>query len=436
MRISPAQIVLIFFLSAVTIGTVLLILPFSHAAAIPVKLIDVVFTAASAVCVTGLTTVDIGSTFSFIGQLIILLFIQIGGLGYMTLATIVALFIGKINLKERMVVKEVVDPFTFEGLAGFLKGVLKITLAIEFIGAIILSLCFYSKFPIAKAVYYGIFHSVSAFCNAGFSLFSDNLASFNHNWSVILVMSLLIIIGGLGYVVLSELIQGKKWRNFSLHTKIVLSTTGILIIFGTVIIFALESGNPETIGKFSFGDKILNSYFQSVAPRTAGFNTIPTSSLFISSIFLTMVLMFIGASPGGTGGGIKTSTFSVLVMSFLSTIRGERQPNIFGRRVTADIIIKSIAVFIGATFVITFISFLLVLIEKKGFINIMFETISAFGTVGLSRGITSDLTGAGKLLIIITMLVGRVGPLTLGAAILYNEEKDMFRYPEEKVLVG
>lgn len=442
-RFSPAQVLVIGFASIILVGTILLSLPVSVPEDRSPEIIDSLFTATSAVCVTGLIVANTGDDFSPFGQMVILILLQIGGLGYMTMATLTALFVGKrITLRDRVIMQEALNQFNLRGLVRFTLYIVKVTLLFEIVGAIILSFYWMGKFPVVKAIYYGIFHSVSAFCNAGFSLFSTNLGAFTTDPVVTLVVSSLFIIGGIGYIVISDLYMYRKTKHLLIHTKFALTITGILILLGTVLIFVLERNNPATLGNLSLPHKILSSYFHSVTARTAGFNTLNIASFTIPALFLVVIFMFVGASPGGTGGGIKTTTFGVVISDIWATLRGKREVNIFKRRLGKDIIRKSFTVLFLGIGLIVLVTMLLLIIEKKELIRILFEVVSAFGTVGLSaaKGISlslsSTFSAAGKLLIIITMFVGRLGPLTLGVAVIQAEDKTRYKYAEERVLIG
>ncbi len=442
-RLSPSQVLAIGFISIILVGTILLNLPISSRDGNIPKFIDSLFTATSAVCVTGLIVADTGDDFSVFGQIIILILLQIGGLGYMTMATLTALFIGKrITLRDRVIMQEALNQFNLAGLVRFTLYIVKITLLFEIIGAVILSLHWLGKFNLIKAVYFGIFHSLAAFCNAGFSLFNNNLSSFAKDPVVNLTISSLIIIGGIGFIVISDLYMYRHTKRLLVHTKFAITITAALIFLGTLIIFILEKNNPATLGGLSLGNKFLTSYFQAVTARTAGFNTLNIGLLTNASLFFVIILMFIGASPGGTGGGIKTTTFGTVINEVWVTLRGRREVNIFKRRLDFEIIRKSFAVFFLSMGLVVLITMILLVIEKEELMRVLFEVTSAFGTVGLSAAKTGSLSlsstfsAAGKVLIIITMFVGRLGPLTLGVAVIQEEDKIRYKYAEEKLLIG
>jgi len=437
--LSPPQVVVLGFLSVIFVGTILLSLPQTTANGERQRLVDALFTATSAVCVTGLVVHDTGDYFSLLGQIVILILIQIGGLGYMTMATFLLLLVGKtITLRERLIMQESMPQFSLGGVVQFIKYVLRVTLIVEGIGATLLSLCWIGDYPVVKAIYLGIFHTVSAFCNAGFSLFSDNLAGFRGDMAICLTVMFLIIIGGLGYVVLSDLyyFRYRKFPQLSIHTKMVLSITLALIVLGAATLFLLESKNPSTLAGLPSKEKIMASLFQAVTPRTAGFNVIDVGGMMQGSLFFTIILMFIGASPGGTGGGIKTTTFGVMLATVWATLKGRRDVTLLKHRIPGEVINKSFVVGLLSILLIVIMTVLIASKESYSFIQVLFETVSAFGTVGLSTGITGGLSSLAKVLLIITMFVGRLGPLTIGVAMVREVEPLRFRYPEQRVLVG
>lgn len=441
LRFHPAQTFMLSFFVVIVLGTFLLMLPRSVAPGHTLSWLDALFTATSATCVTGLIVVDTGSHFSLLGQLIILTLIQIGGLGIMTISSFFALFFGRgMAIKERIMLQEMLNVERLDAITRLLKGVILITFLMESLGALLL---FFSwnlpQWDFSQRLYHSIFHSISAFCNAGFSLNSDSLMSFNTNYSVVLTIAMLIIVGGLGFVVMIDLTRGKifeyptrrRVRKFSVHTRLVLIVTSVLLIAGTILFLIIEPFS----GNWLF--KTVNAFFCSVTARTAGFNTVDIGQLTTSSALLLMLLMFIGASPGSTGGGIKTTTLGILIASFISIIRGKNRIELFKRSISFTILNRALVVFAFAISFIMFSTFLLSLTEKASFINLLFEEISAFGTVGLSRGITAGLSRWGKIVIIVSMFVGRVGVLTLAFAITTPREHLRVEYPEERnVMVG
>lgn len=439
---TPAQLLVISFLTVIFIGAFMLTCGFSAQPGVRIGFVDALFTSTSAVCVTGLTSIDTPTSYSFIGQVIILLLIQFGGLGIMTIVTFgMATLSGRVSLKFRLFAREDRPSHSSIDLVELIKYVFIITMTIEAVGAFLLFLVFkYQKgYAALKALYFGIFHSISAFCNAGFALFSDNMMSFDDNLTVNLVITTLIVIGGIGFNTIVDVIyyiRTKSRYQLSLNTRIVLLSTLVLILVGTIFIFAIEYGNPDTIGKFPLWKKLCASYFQSVTTRTAGFNTIDNAKLLMPTILICMILMFIGASPGGTGGGIKTTTTAVLFKSIMRSIHDETQIVIFKKAVPKESISKAMAVFTISMILILSGTFVLLFTEKFLFVEVLFETISAFGTVGLSMGITTKLSAFGKLVLSLIMFLGRVGSLTVVVALAQSKPKLDVRYPEETVLIG
>ncbi|MDA8222055.1 TrkH family potassium uptake protein [Desulfosporosinus sp.] len=436
---SPSRVLVLGFAVLILFGALLLTLPQATQDGLGLPFLNAVFTATSAVCVTGLVVVDTGTTFSFFGQWVILFLIQVGGLGFMTFATLFAMILGKkITLKERLLLQEALNQISVEGIVRLTKSVLKISFAIETIGALILTLRWYSDFGWSKALYYGIFHSISAFNNAGIDIMGNfsSLTAFVGDPIINITIMLLIICGGLGFIVLAELLEHRK--KFRLHTKIVLQVSGVLILLGAVFIFILEFANPMTLGPLPLGTKVLASFFQSVSPRTAGFNTINLAGMYDTTLLSMIVLMFIGASPGGTGGGIKTTTFISIVLSVLSTYRSDPHVVLEGRTLPKDVIRKAWAVTTSAAFLVFLILSILSYTENSDLLTVLFEVTSAFGTVGLSLGITPTLSVIGKMAIILTMFIGRLGPLTLAFVLSQKRDKQAahVKYPDERILIG
>jgi trk system potassium uptake protein TrkH len=442
--LSPAQFLAATFFGLIALGSLLLWLPLSAPAGREVAFVDALFTSTSAVCVTGLIVKDTPVDFSAFGQIVILLLIQAGGLGYMTLSTILAVALGKkLSLHERATLQEALNIDTREELVRFTFAVFRTTLLFELAGAVILTIRWLPEQGLGRATYFAVFHAVSAFNNAGFSLFSDNLVRFRSDVTVNLVISSLVICGGLGFFVLRELRAVRSWAGLSMHTKLVLVVTGILLAGGTTAFFLLEWSNPRTLGSLSVGDKLMAAYFQAVTPRTAGFNTIDTAGLTAASLFVTMALMFIGASPGGTGGGVKTTTFGITVFALWATVRGDREPVVFKRRISAEVVAKAFFISLIAFLTLNLVAGLILIVERSDLLPTLFETTSAFGTVGLSVGrpgsvlsLSGHLSSAGKLLITAMMFVGRVGPLTVAVALAARRERARIRYPEGRVMIG
>lgn len=436
---TPSRVLVMGFAGVILFGALLLTLPESTQDGVGLPFLNAVFTATSAVCVTGLVVVDTATTFTHFGEWVILLLIQVGGLGFMTFATMFAMILGKrITHKERLLLQEALNQVSVEGIVRLTKSILQISFAIEALGALILTLRWHTDFGWSKALYYGVFHSISAFNNAGFDLFGNfsSLTAFVGDPVINITMMLLIICGGLGFIVLADLLSsGKKFR---LHTKIVLQVSGALILFGAVFIFIMEFANPRTLGPLPIGTKVLAAFFQSVSSRTAGFNTINIAGMYDTTLLSMIVLMFIGASSGSTGGGIKTTTFIAIILSVLSTYRSEPHVVLEGRTVPKDVIQKAWAITTSAAFLIFLMISILSHTERVDLLSVLFEVTSAFGTVGLSLGLTPTLSVVGKIAIILTMFIGRVGPLTLAFVLSQKRNKQVghIKYPDERIMIG
>ncbi|MFH1368317.1 MAG: potassium transporter TrkG [Elusimicrobiota bacterium] len=434
--LKPSQFLLFFFFAITLSGALLLYTPFAHKSGQEYAFIDSLFMATSAVCVTGLSVLDINASYSLFGQIVLLILMSIGGLGYMTLATIIAAFLGKVSLKDKLIIKEVIDIESFEGIKYLLFRIFLITLIFETVGTVILTFCFLSKMSLPQALYYGMFHSISAFNNCGLGLWSNSLEGFKDNYLVLTTVMVLIFSGGIGYIVINELSRIGRGRKLSTHSRIALSSSAILILAAALLIFIAEYSNYQTLGRLTFGEKILSSFFQAVAPRTAGFNSLPIGAMRELTLLLIIYLMYVGASPGSTGGGIKTTTFSILVAATWSVVRGRQDTNLMGSRISSEIVKKCMAIsFLALTALFVF-SGVIFYIENFRFLDVVFEVTSALGTVGFSTGITPKLSTAGKALILSTMLIGRLGALTIGIAFLQRDEDIPYKFPEERVLIG
>lgn len=438
LKLNGVQILALGFLVLILIGGIILSLPISSQSGEPTNFLDAIFTSTSAVCVTGLITLNTSAHWSIFGQTVIITLIEIGGLGFMSFAVLISLILGKkITLRERLVMQEAMNTYSIQGLVKMVKYVLIFTVSVQFFGALLLSTQFVPEYGLSRGVFYSIFHSISAFCNAGFDLFGTSLVGFSNNSVVILVVSTLIIIGGLGFTVLLEIYGFKGIKKLSLHSKLVIITTGVLILGGAILMLIFEYSNPDTIGLMNIKDKILNSFFASVSPRTAGFNSIPTSDMTLASKFLTIILMLIGGSPGSTAGGLKTVTCGILVLTVISVIKGREDTEVFGRRFTKEIVYKAFTiVFIGLSLVIGVTMILSYTEAGASFIDLLYESASALGTAGLTLGLTPNLSPIGKVLIMLMMYIGRVGPLTVMLALTRKRKKSGYKYPEGKILIG
>lgn len=436
---NPPVSLMLSFIAVITVGAILLMLPASSNNGTVTPFVDALFTSTSATCVTGLTVVDTPTHYSLFGQIVILLLIQIGGLGIMTISTAFALLMGqRLTLKLENVMHSVVGETQTVNLFELLKNIIFVTLIIEAIGAAVLFLSFSRTLEPLRAFYFAVFHSVSAFCNAGFALYTDNMMAFVDNVNVNLGITFLIILGGIGFTVIIDLVHyltGKeKGKHLSLHSKMVLMTTAGLILGGFVAYFIAEY--YASMKGFTVSRRILASWFQSVTTRTAGFNTIDNSQLSSASVLISLILMFVGASPGSTGGGIKTTTFAVLLMSVTSMLTGKRDLTIFNRKISQANTREATSLITLAGGILLFILFFLLLTQPFAMHKIVFEAVSAFGTVGLSMGITGQLTVLGKLLITLLMYIGRIGPLTLIYALSLYKRQGNVEFAEEKIAIG
>lgn len=446
-KLTAPQLILIAFFTLIIIGSLLLWLPISSADGKSVSFTDAFFTSATSVCVTGLVTLPTVSAWSVFGKVVILLLIQIGGLGVITvMAELMILVHRKIGIADRMLIQDSFNLNTTSGIVKFTKKVVFGTLAVESIGALLYMTVFVPDFGI-KGVWYSVFNSVSAFCNAGIDIISENsLCGYALNPIINIVTCLLIILGGIGYIVWWDVVRVikkrtkqkiKLWSSLTLHSKIALFTTAVLIVTGAVCFYIFEYGNPETMKGLPVGDRILLSLFQSVTTRTAGFATVPQQNLTVSSSVLSLLLMFIGGSPVGTAGGIKTVTFAVLAASAVSVIKNKNDVNMFGRRISISAVRKASAV-AAVSFMIAFLSSLLLsCVTNAPALDIFYETVSASATVGLSRNLTSSLNTAGKFIIAFTMYLGRVGPISLAIAITgKTKNENIVKNPFEEISVG
>jgi len=379
--------------------------------------------------------VDTGTHYSFWGKLIILALIQMGGLGYMTFSTLIVILLRqKIFISQRLAVREALNMFSSQGAVRLIQYVFSTVFVVEGAGALVLFLRWWPELGPLKAFKWGVFHSVSAFCNAGFDIVGEfkSLTGYVGDPVVNLVIMSLIVIGGIGFMVIADIIERRK---FSLHSKLVLITTAILIVGGALLIFIFEYTNPHTMADLPFMDKVWASFFQSVSARTAGFNTIDLTSLAGPTIFVLVALMFIGASPGGTGGGIKTTTFALLLLTMRSSILGRFNTEAFGRRINYETVRKALTITL-LSFGLVMLSSTIISYQGFEFSKILFEVTSAFGTVGLSMGITTKLSTLSKIIVGLTMFAGRVGPLTLFLALTMGKFEKKTKFPKEDVSIG
>lgn len=441
----PECIMCFGFLVLILIGALLLSLPAATVTGESIGIGRGLFTATSAVCVTGLVAVDTGTTFSLFGQLVLLALIQIGGLGFMAFATLVMVAFGKrITLRERILLRESLNTTTLSGIVRLTIWYGLMALAIEGCGALLLAIRFVPEFGWTRGLYYSFWHAVSAFCNAGFDLFGEysSLTAFQQDPLVLLVIAGLIILGGTGFAVISEVLAARmQWGRFSLHAKLTLIMTGVLLAVGTLFFSLTEWTNPATLGSVMGAEnKLLNAFFQSVTMRTAGFNSVDLAALTDGSKLLSALLMLVGANPASTGGGMKTTTVAVLGLAVWTVIRGRDEVTVLGRRLPNGLVQRSLAVIV-VTLTVFCTGMLVLSLAEKGsvpFVDLMFEAASAIGTVGVSAAGTPGLTVTSRTVLIPMMFLGRVGPLTLALALANRQGngKSRLRFPEENVTIG
>lgn len=448
MRLPPPMLGVASFFIVIIIGAILLMLPVATVERVWSDPVDTLFTATSAVCVTGLIVVDTGSYWSLFGQIVILALIQMGGLGIMTFSAFVGLMLRqRLSFRSQAALGDMLEE-SGVSLIRVIRYIALLTFSVEAVGAAILFVSWRTHPTYAgsfwRALYSSIFHSISGFCNAGFSLFEDSLSRFTANMPVNIVMMLLIIIGGLGFPVIRNTITWAMGRDpdtdlkpkLSVQSRLVFLITAILVVSGSILIAALEYYNPDTLGELPGWQRIPAAIFQSVTTRTAGFNTVPINEVLPATALIMIIFMFVGASPGSTGGGIKTTTLGIMLASVLATIRGRRHVEMYSHTINPVAVSRAICIVFLATFTAVMGFFLLLLTERADFMDTAFEVFSAYGTVGLSRGLTPELTRWGRLIITVLMFAGRLGPLTLLLAIRGLEDRAEYKYPETKLMVG
>lgn len=445
LSLKPAQMMIATFAFAIGVGAVLLMLPVATRAGVRTSLTDALFTATSATCVTGLTVKDTAAYFSLFGQVVILALIQVGGLGIMTFSVSMALIMGKrMDMKQQAVMSDILDESSLARVRHMVAYILKMTLFCEAAGAALLFASWIGRTGGAvKTAYYSVFHAISAFCNAGFSTFSDNLVRFHDDVSTNFVICSLIVAGGLGFTVIKDLHDNLNIRfDFStrrriklkMHTKVAVLMSAALIVLGAAAFYFLEK--DALFAGYGLKGRVLSSVFQSVTARTAGFNTCSIAGLSSASLLLMMVLMFIGGSPGSTAGGVKTTTVSVLLSAIISEFQGKENTEVFKRTISPALIKKAMIIFSVSSILVVGFGAGLLVVEQKQFLPVVFETVSAFGTVGLSADLTPELSGRGKLLITVLMFIGRLGPLTVGYAFLRRHRQPRYEYARENLAIG
>ncbi|MCC3685618.1 TrkH family potassium uptake protein [Bacillus cereus] len=437
-RLNPPQILALGFFCLIVVGGLLLKLPI--ATKVHISWVDAFFTATSAATVTGLGVVDTASTFTMFGEIVIMFLIQTGGLGLMTIAILIVWVLGKkIGLRHRLLIGEAFNQTNIGGLVKLVKRVFIFSICIELIGVIFLSFRFIPEFGFGKGLYYSIFHVIASYNNAGnnagFALWPDNLTRYVGDPIINIGICSLIVIGGLGFTVLIDIWYSRSFRKLSLHSKIMIIGTVVLNIIAMIVIFVLEYNNVKTLGNLSLNEKLWASFFQGITPRTAGFNTVDYGGMEESSILFTMILMFIGAGSVSTGGGIKLTTFVILITSVLSFFRKKEEIVLFQRTIKMSTVTRALAIAVASQILILAAVFILMLTENFSFIQLLFETISAFGTVGLTMGITAKLSAFGKCIIMFVMFCGLIGPLTLVFS-LARPAKQKIKYPSEDVFTG
>lgn len=429
----PPALLVVFYMAFIVLGAILLWLPISHHGA--VGLAEAIFTSTSAVTVTGLVLLDTGSAFTGFGQAVIAVLIQFGGLGLMTFAVLLLGALGiPVGMPQRLILREDLNQTSLSNLTYLSRIIMIVALICEAIGALLLAFVFVPQFGL-QGIWQAVFHSISAFNNAGFALHPDSLSQWVGNPIVNIVIPLLFIFGGIGFIVVGDIYQKRQWRRLTLHSKLMLVGTGVLIVWGTVMFGLLEWSNPETLGTLSTGDKLWASWFQGVTPRTAGFNTINTGGMHDSSTLLTMTLMLVGGGSTSTAGGIKVTTLCILLLATIAFFRRRETLHAFGRSLGVDEVMKVLAL-TTISMLLVFAGVFVVSISHDGeFIDLAFEVTSAFGTVGLSRGATGELDSFGRAIIIVTMFIGRVGPLTLGF-FLATRSTPRVKYPAGQIYLG
>ncbi|MFC3998916.1 TrkH family potassium uptake protein [Nocardiopsis sediminis] len=437
----PPQLTVAAFALVVAAGTVALILPGASVARVETAPIEALFTAVSAVCVTGLIVVDTPTHWSLWGQWVILILIQVGGVGIMTLASVLILTVRRsLNLRLQVTTGGETKALALGDVRRLALGIIGFSLLFESATAIVLTLRFWAGYgyPVGRAVYHGVFHAVSAFNNAGFALYSDSLMGFATDPWIALPIAFAVTAGGLGFPVWVEIWRHRRpqHRRWSLHTRITVWTTAVLLVAGTVLVSALEWNNPDTLGPMSDGDKLLVGFFHSVMPRTAGFNSLDVAAFNTQTLFVNDMLMFIGGGSAGTAGGIKVTTFALLAFVILANIRGEMSVHVGGRKIGVRVQQQAVTVALLALGLVVLSTLYLITITPFTLDQVLFEVISAFATVGMSTGITADIPAAGQIVLILLMFIGRVGPITLATALALRSRVRQYDYPEEHAIVG
>jgi trk system potassium uptake protein TrkH len=434
-NLSPPSLLALGFLSFILIGTLLLKLPIAHYGEL--SWINALFTSTSAVTITGLSVVNVGEAYTTFGKVIIMLLLQCGGLGFMTFAILAALSLSSnIGLKQQVMAQETIGQTSLSKVSFTIKGVLLYSLFFEALGTVILTIAWMQEYDFAHAVFYAAFYSVSAFNNGGFSLFPNSLMSFSEHYFITFTISMLYIIGGIGFVVLMDIKRARRWKKMSPNSKLILSTIAGLNLIAFIVIWALEASNPLTLAGMSLGDQAVNAWFHATVPRSSGFNSLDMASMSDASTLVTMVLMFIGGGSLSTAGGIKVGTFIIVILSVITFLRRSEELRVFNHSVSKVTSFKAFAV-VSITGILIFLGLftLLILEPNKEFLDLLFEAVSAACTVGLSRGITSELQPASLIALILLMFAGRLGPLTL-AYLIATPKKSRLKHPPADIQIG
>lgn len=432
--LSPPQILAFGFITIITLGTVLLMLPISRT--VPLSWLDAFFTATSAVTVTGLIVVDTGTAFTTFGQAILMILIQIGGLGFLTFAVMSILFLGKkIRLKERLLMQEALNQNSMGGIIRLIRSLFYFAISMELMATALLSIRWIPEYGVSRGLFISLFHAISSFNNAGFSLFNDSLSQYVADPLINIVITLLFVSGGIGFTVIYELMHKSKWRTWTLHTKIMLVGTFLINVFAIFSFFILEMNNPHTIGAMPLNEQLWGSFFQGLTPRTAGFNSLDYGDMNNSTLMLTIFLMFIGAGSASTASGIKVTTLIIIILAVSAYLRGRNQVFAFRQRIETEVVIRSLSIIVISFFIVFIAIFMLAITEDLPMMAVVFEAFSAFGTVGLSVGITDQLSSIGKPIIMFLMFIGRVGPLTIAFS-LARSKPPHISYPRGEIFTG
>lgn len=442
LKLSPEKVLVLGIGLIMILGGILLNLPIASKSGESVGFINALFTATSATSVTGLVVVNTAEHWTIFGKVVIICLIQIGGLGFMTLTTLIAMILGKkIGLRDRLIIQEGLNQFDLSGVVKLTRYVIRATVTIELIGALLLSARFIPQYGLKTGIAFSLFHSISAFCNAGFDILGDSLMAYVGDPIVILTLSSLVILGGIGYTVYLDLTKrgfSKSSRRLNFHTKFVLQITAFLLLTGFAFIFLMEYNNPGTFRNLTLGEKLLAGWMQSVTVRTAGFNSIDIGKVSAATSFFMIMLMFIGGSPSSTAGGVKTTTFGTLLVAVVSMIRGNSEVELMERTIPKSLVLRALSVIFVSMALVIAVVMMLTITEDQEFLDIVFEVVSAFSTTGVTRGITPELSSLGKVVLTLTMFGGKVGPLTLAFAIAKKGRKKegKYKYPEGKPLIG